>query len=315
MSAKPTAGRGGTFCRFTIGRSERGTSARRLRYIANPQSVRDGREGAWMKALPKIITEAPYPVMVRRLCQYAAILEDENIIGHKAKGEARTFYGAILGFETSVSTGQAKQMIAQWVEEVFPKTRAAAFVHRNTARLHVHVWIAATQTDGRKINLTARAFRQIDEQWNRVYCHAMNRDEQEHLVKKWETERYKQLIREGKSEGLKRPERVGHNWNPASFNDRERERLGVRLAYGCDEKGAGTDKPTPTGKTSRGAGRERNAAAGERSFEASTHEIEQALEAARQAVSDTQRLYQDAQRLAFRELEWQRGLEPEERER
>ena len=310
---KSTAGKGGTFCRFTIGRSERGASARRLRYIANPQSVRDGREGAWMKALPKIITEAAYPVMVRRLCQYAAILEDENIIGHKARGEARTFYGAILGFEISVSTGQAKQMIAQWVEEVFPKTRAAAFVHRNTARLHVHVWIAATQTDGRKINLTARAFRQIDEQWNRVYCRAMNRDEREHLLKKWETERYKQLIREGKTEGLKRPERVGHHWRSALFNARERARL--EIGYDGNEKSAGSHKLSLTGKSSSDAGRERNAPSGERSVEASTQDIEQALEAARQTVSDTQRLYQDAQRLAFREPERQRALEPEGRER
>ena len=89
MSIKSISGSGGTFCRFTIGQSDKGASARRLRYIANLQSVKDGREGAWMKALPKIITEAPYPVMVRRLCQYAHFLEQQNIIGHKARGKVK----------------------------------------------------------------------------------------------------------------------------------------------------------------------------------------------------------------------------------
>ena len=194
-------------------------------------------------------------------------------------------------------------MMSRWIEEVFPKARAAAFVHRNTEHLHIHVWIAARQIDDKKINLSARAFRQMDEQWNRIYSAIMNRDEQEHLSKKWETERYKQLKREGKSEGIERPERVGHHWNPSFFNERERARLGVGLAYDRDEKGVRGNQSMLTGKTSSGPERERIAPSREHSFEASTQEIEQALGAARQAVSEVKRIHQDAQRLACREPE------------
>ena len=184
MNSSSSKGKGGTFCRFTIGSGEAGASARLLRYIAHPQAVRDGVEGVWVKAFPAALLEAPYPVLTQHLFQMARWMEQEEIIGHRGRGEVRTHYQAILSFEEAVTTAQAKSMLALWMEDTFPKAQAAAFLHRNTRHLHLHVWIAARQTDGRKINLSARAFRQLDEHWNRIYSQAMNRDEREHLHKK-----------------------------------------------------------------------------------------------------------------------------------
>ena len=315
MNGSLIGGRGGTFCQFTIGSGKSGDSAKHLRYIANPQAVRDGQEGVWLKEFPPALTNASYPVLVQRLCQYARWLEQEDIIGHKGRGEVRTHYRAILSFEAPLAIHQAKSMLAQWMQEAFPKTQAAAFVHRNTAHLHIHVWIAARQTDGRKINLSARAFRQLDEQWNRIYSRAVNRDEREHLLKKGQTERFKQLQREGKAQSIERPQRVGDHWNPAVFNDRERKRLEGKLPekYDRHEGRTGTDKSILAGDASPDAGPERGAPKGEPFADASTRQMRETMHAAQQAVSEIEQLRQDASRVAQRKPE--REIEEAERER
>lgn len=312
MNGSLVGGRGGTFCQFTIGSGKLGESAKHLRYIANPQAVRDGQEGVWLKEFPLALTEASYPILVQRLCQYARWLEQEDIIGHKSRGEARTHYQAILSFEAPVEVQQAKSMLARWMQDAFPKTQAAGFIHRNTAHLHIHVWIAARQTDGRKINLSARAFRQIDEQWNRIYSQAMNRDEREHLLKKGQTERFKQLRREGKEQSIERPQRVGHQWNPAVFNERERERLeGKSLGkYDRDEGRTGTDKSILAGNASPSAGSERSIAKGKPFADAPTRQVQETVHAIQQAVSGIEQLRQDASRVAKRKPE--REIEAEQ---
>ena len=291
------AGKGGTFCRFTVGSTTKGASARYIRYIANMQAVRGGHEGVWLKEFPPTLNAAPYAVLIRHLCQTAHSLEREDIIGHKGTRKCRTHYRAILSFETPVSSKQAKQMAAEWLEEAFPKARAAAFLHCNTRRLHLQVWIAARQTDGKKINLSAQAFRRLDERWNAIYCRAANREEREHLLKKGETERYKQLRREDEAKSIQKPARAGDRWKRRFFNDRERERLGE----GTDDnhqKRTRRDQRTLAGQAPEGQRQERRAASRQRLPAASTQDVHDAHHAAERAVSETLRLYRDAQRLA-----------------
>ena len=301
--------RGGTFCQFTVGASERGASPRHIRYIANPQAVREGHEGIWLHALPTAVTEAAagYALLVQRLCQYAKRLENEDIRTHRARGNVRTHYAAILSFERSVGTPQVRQMLAAWLEEAFPKAQAAAFVHRNTAHLHSHVWIAARQTDGRKISLSARAFRQLDEIWNRIYSREMHRDEREHLRKKGQTERCKQLRREGKAS--KRPERVAHLWSQAEFNARERERLGAE--YDRDEKGDGGYQWQAAGEPPAAERGEQSIAELRLPAARETDPMQRAGEEAEQTVSEAARLYQDAQKVAERQRRRDLDLERE----
>jgi len=280
-----------------------GASVKHLRYIASPQAVRDGAKGVWLKEFPQALTEIAYPLLVQHLCQTAQWLEQEEIITHRGKGEVRTHYQAILSFEAPVTTCEAKQMLASWIQEVFPKAQAAAFVHCNTKHLHIHIWIPARQIDGRKINLSARAFRQLDESWNRIYCRAMNRDEQEHLLKKGQTERWKQLRREGKETGLERPQRVGHEWKPALFNERERERLGsiTGAEYDPHQKGTGADKRALTEQANAGTDRERGTPLRDSLLAAQDWGQQQAMDAAERALSETEQLRQDAQSMAERE--------------
>ena len=319
MSKSQVGGKGGTFCRFTVGSGERGASVKHLRYIAKPQAVRDEREGVWLKEFPDALLAAPYPVMVQHLCGWAHWQEQEEIIGHRYKGHGavRTHYQAKMSFEAPISIAQAKSLLAEWMNDAFPKTQAAAFIHTNTGHLHIHVWIAARQTDGKKINLTARAFRQLDEKWNRLYCRATGRDEQEHLAKKWETERFKQLRREDKANSIERPERVGHRWNPSLFNERERQRLEgkettpkqVEANYDRDQSRTRTDQSQTAREELSAQARKRNAAEPEPTAAAEAHRVQQALSEADKTVSEVKRLHQDASRVAEREREPEPKLE------
>ena len=313
MTQGTGTGKGGTFCRFTVGPTSKGASARHIRYIASPSAVRDGQAEVWLKGFPLTLTAAPYATMVRTLCQTAHTLEREDIIGHKGPRKCRTHYQAILSYEAPVSSQQAKQMAAEWMEEAFPKARAAAFLHRNTRRLHVHVWIAARQTDGRKINLSAQAFRRLDERWNAIYCRATQKEEREHLLKKGETERYKQLRREGEAKNIQKPARAGHRWKKQLFNERERERLGERTDDN-NQKRTRRDQRALAGQAPEGQGQERGATAQQRLPAASAQEMHEGRHAAERAVSEALRLYRDAQRLAGQEREQTPALEPEREE-
>ncbi len=304
-------GGGGTFCRFTIGSGERGASARHLRYIASPQAVREGREGVWLGGFPEVLERVSYPVLVESLLKYAHWCEQEEfIIGRNANQRIdqrmRTHYTAILSFEAPVSTTQAKEMLSEWMGEAFPRAQAAAFLHRNTRHLHLHVWIAARQTDGKKINLSSRAFRQLDETWNRLYSEAMHRDEREHLLKKGETERWKELRREEKEEGRQKPERVAHFWNPAFFNERERERLGGNREdtgkvkaeeHDVNETGVGGDQRGATTGIGRGEDQSRGTEARDPSVEAAFRQEQEAVGEAQRAVSALVRLYREVERM------------------
>jgi len=308
-------GRGGPFCQFTVGRSEKGASVRHLRYIANRQAVRDGREGVWLQGFPDLLMEAPYVVLVQHLCDWAHWLEQEEIIRHRGKGEVRTYYQAILSFEVSLPSTQTKSLLAEWMQATFPLAQAAAFLHRNTQHLHSHVWIAARQTDGRKINLSARAYRQIDERWNWIYSQALNRDVREHLLKKGQTERFKALRREGKAREIELPARVGHFWHRAEFNERERQRLGVGL-YDSNQtrvRGGESEPSKSTPPTTRGV---RSPSFPEPGTTEEAHCVQQTLEDAQQAVSETERLHHDASRMARRQQQQQQpSLDPERAER
>ena len=309
----PRAGKGGTFCQFTVGSTAKGASARHVRYIASPSAVRGGQADVWLKEFSPTLSEAPYTVLIRHLCQTAGVLEREDIIGHIGTRKCRTHYQAILSFETAFPSQQAKQMVAEWMGEAFPKARAAAFLHRNTRHLHLHVWIAARQTDGKKINLSAQAFRRLDERWNAIYCRAANREEREHLLKKGETERYKQLRREGEAKNIQKPARAGHRWKKQTFNDRERERLGE----GNDDnhqKRTRRDQRALAGQAPEGQKQERGAAKRERLPAASAQDVHDAHDAAERAVSEALRLYRDAQRLAEPAREPTPALEPEREE-
>lgn len=291
-------GRGGSFCKFVVGRS--GNSSRHLRYIARLDAVRDGRQAIFLKDLPLIIQEqGSYRALVQTLCRYAQMAEATEIIAHKARGVPRTHYCATLSFERDLENQNAGALVQSWLALAFPRCRAATFLHRNTNHLHAHVWIAARQTDGTKVNLDARAFRQLDEIWNRLYAHAMGADERAYLLRKWETEHYKRLQREGKTP--RRPERAAHRWRPAEFTERERKRLGAD--YERDESGTRRDQSEAAGGRAPSGSGESGTAGREPPSDHAALAVQDALESAERALSETHDLCAEAARVAERERE------------
>lgn len=323
---------GGTFCRFAVGGGGRGASVRHLRYIARAEAVRERSAGILPWNLSALELSEDYGATVARLCAFARFQESEELRRHQARGQARTHYRALLSFQTLLSfqsdshRAQAQAMVLSWLDVVFPKAPAAAFFHRNTAHLHAHVWIGARQTDGRKINLSARAFRQIDEAWNRIYAQAMGLPETEHLHKKWQTEAYKARLRAGQE--TERPGRVADAWNPKLFNERERERLGVRersderkeSSDERDESGTGSNQRAASDRTdglsSPTAALRDALAAAERGL----HDAERALSEARQVHAASERLADECsaerstERTPFREQANEREELSNERE-
>lgn len=292
--------RGGAFCRFVVGRL--GNSCRHLRYISRRDAVRDLRQGVFLRNLPRFVQEQrDYTTMVRVLCHHARLAESKEILTHRARGAARTHYCVTLSFEREMTSHDAGVLVQAWLDRAFPLAPSATFLHRNTGHLHAHVWIGARQTDGAKINLSARAFRQLDEIWNEIYAHAVGGDERTYLLRKWETEHYKRLRREGKAP--ERPERAAHSWHPAQFTQRERKRLGAD--YEREESGTRSDQP----ETARGTGQQGRSPVSSGGGSAGTGRgqsvpdhasvaVQGAVESSEHAVSETHTLHQEAARLA-----------------
>ena len=167
------------------------------------------------------------------LAAYADVRESEE--------RGRSHYRVRVSFERDVEPGRIQAMAKEWLKETFPKARAAVFVHSDTGHRHAHIWIEARQTDGRKIDLSPRQFRQLDEKWNRLYSKEMGRPEREHLDKKAETFTYKRAVARG--EKTRKPERAVRVYEPEQSRVRENGRDASRGAASGDrpEQGAGRD--------------------------------------------------------------------------
>lgn len=250
---------GGTWCRFSVGAAAR--SVDYLTYISRIEAVKEREQGTLLYHLPpEVITHKDsYDLLRDSLLAYAWLRAESEAL-HKEKGitslVARTHYRAILSFERDIPTQTALNMTYSWLEQVFPRGRAVGFVHRNTGHPHLHIWIEARGGDGKKLHLSAREYRQIDEIWNRHYAQEMGRDEREHLWKKWRTEREKQRRREqwnretkGRDDGGKDKKRVRDfgetGLREYTVQDNAERVPRLEGTPRCEDTLAGRDQPMP----------------------------------------------------------------------
>jgi hypothetical protein len=163
-----------------------------MSYITRERALEYDAEAIHTRNLPSEVTEAQDLAELRsNLTTYAEIRDQSEQALHRSTGECRTHYRATLSFEREVSTEQAKALADEWLKERFPEGRAVVAVHRDTDHVHAHVWIDARQENGKKIDLSPRQYRTLDESWNKIYSREMGRDEREHLTKKQESQEYK----------------------------------------------------------------------------------------------------------------------------
>jgi hypothetical protein len=248
---------GGTYCKFRRGAT--GKSSAHMLYIGRESAVQEGRDGVLLRNMPEEVERAEsYQELRTNLASYAWAREESEIARHKSRGEVRTHFRTTLSFERDVEIEQAKEMTNEWLEKCFPDTRAAAFFHNDTDHLHGHIWLDARQIDDRKIDLAPRDYRQLDEEWNRIYCREMGKDEREHLDKKQETQDYKRARAQG--EEREEPQRA-ETKTREMYAERERRNAGAKQH---DEDRTRRDQPTITERDSHGADRELAASAGER---------------------------------------------------
>jgi hypothetical protein len=144
----------------------------------------------------------------------------------------RTNYRAILSFEREVETDRAKAMVDEWLSHTpFKNAPAIATIHRDTAHPHAHVLIDARRVDGKKVDLSPRQYRTLDEVWNKIYCREFGINEQEYLTKKSETRAYKRAVVEAKQKGEQQPERPARAQFPErDVFDKRDERAGQSIA-------------------------------------------------------------------------------------
>ncbi len=127
------------------------------------------------------------PEEVRRATTFEELRENLVLyaqLREEAEGKGRTHYRTLLSFEVKTPGTVAAGMVREWLNTTLPGTRAIGFVHQNTDYTHAHVWIDARQTNGRKLDLSPREFRTLDEAWNLIYCREFGRNERDHLEKK-----------------------------------------------------------------------------------------------------------------------------------
>jgi hypothetical protein len=117
-----------------------------------------------------------------------------------------SLYRAYASFERDLPRERIKAMVDEWLEKSFTKARIVYAIHRDSGHTHVHFWMDSRQEDGKKVQLSEREYRRLDETWNRIYSREMGRDEREHLAKKERTLAYKQA--RVRVQEAQRPERV-----------------------------------------------------------------------------------------------------------
>ena len=246
-----------------------GRSSDHVLYISRPSAVLEREAGLLLRYIPEeLVRDKSYEELRTSLSSYAWAREAEEELETISKRKARTHYRCTLSFERDVSTLTAKRMVNEWLERCFPKAKAFAFIHRHTEHLHIHLWIDARLTDGRKIHLGARDYRRIDEHWNRIYSREMGRDEREHLEKKRETREYKRARARG--EERMRPRRgvrdLGERYKRICnlYVERDKRNMG---AYELNEGGYSRDQPRASDCAQGAQGREPAHERGEQAYE------------------------------------------------
>ncbi len=311
---------GGTFCRFTVGRP--GTAAAHLRYISRESAVLERAQGVLLHHVPEAVwsgSASTYAALRDSLIAYAWARE-------AAEGKrGRTHYRLLVSCEHEVATARLHALLVAWLEEAVPQARAVGFVHRDTAHPHAHLFVEARGMNGRQLDFSARAWRGLDEVWNRLYARHLGRDEREHLVKKEQTRHYKRRAalrpaappqetgQERGQETPARPPRAARALSPAQYRERDRRVAGAG-DIAPDTRGhqderdttrVGGDQRAAAARASPAHGAKRAPSPAEpaaRPIPASRERVaaihERADAAAERALSETRRLREDLARVS-----------------
>lgn len=227
MSGNGAGKGGGALLKFSVGRS--GAAPAHLAYITRGSATQGAHERVWTRNIPGYAAHPDhaeqglsYEERTADLREYVRQYEEDELdAGRERQNGAgqnlRTHYRAIYSFDRAVADEQMKELVNRHLAEHFPRARAVAAIHRDTDHPHVHVQLAARQTDGRKLHFSHHRHRRLDEAWARIYGQAFGLElEREHLAKKAQWRAWMQAAREAKERGETippRPRRATHERN------------------------------------------------------------------------------------------------------
>lgn len=153
------------FVKFSVGRE--GASSANLRYITRERATEGNGERVWSNNLPHHAVEGEtYKERTGNMREYVRQREEDELERSRTGGgHTRTHYRAIYSFDREVTDEQAKRTVDNHLKQNFARCGTVAAIHRDTDNTHVHVWIDARGTDGKKLDLGHRTYRTLDEKW------------------------------------------------------------------------------------------------------------------------------------------------------
>jgi hypothetical protein len=176
--------------------------------------------------------------------RYTAIAYAEERQEEEAgKRGDRNHYRMILSFDRDVSTSDAKDLAHKYLEKEFPNAKAVVAVHqhkkaenhrgkeRDGKHTHVHVWIDARETTGKKIHMKSDRLPQLYKSWQTLYDREYGTNyAQEFGAKRAETANWKQERDHAKENGLPmpaKPERVADSFGKKEIREKDLREQGV----------------------------------------------------------------------------------------
>jgi hypothetical protein len=280
----------GALCKFNA-KPRAGASGQHASYLTRESATGGNEEGIYLHNLGEL-KGADYRDTRTNIVSYAEARQDEELARPtRGGGQARTHYRCILSWDRKEDTEHALKQVKDYLKENFPNARAVAAIHQDTGHTHAHIWIDARQTDGKKLHLSHKDYRTLDDRWAKNYArHYGQQYEHDHLAKKKETREHKKA----RAQGIEKPkpQRARRATTTKEHSERERQNYGVHQARPRGNKRPATSRNQQAPNAGRGAtgNGKHDASRGEREINRFSNQVERATEAARGALQQVERL-------------------------
>lgn len=181
------------------------------------------------------------------------------------KGKTRTHYVWLVSPDRDISNADFKRLILEIIHRRWPGAVVVGYIHRDTDNTHLHLWLSAETTSGKKIDVTRAMpsgdaildkYPDLDEEVARAFSSHFNDPSiyNDHIAKKREwvywRERFKGALRRGERPPVM-PYRARHDydWVGERRAVSDREKVESRRRTGKGEKAG----PVPRAKSLMGA--------------------------------------------------------------
>ncbi len=270
---------------FKFSKGRIGTSSANVGYITREKAAGNR---FWPHNIPLYATEGETrKERIDNLKEYAR-QQEENELGklRTGSGETRTHYRAIYSFDREITDEQGRRMVEEHLEKNFSDVPTITVLHRDSAHTHLHVWIEARDSNEKKINLSNKQYKTLDDDFALICAKEFNERNlyDDHINKKLQTQQWKRDYAEAKRRGEDAPEK------PIRAAD-ERDQIQERRAMEAQQFGATYYDETRVRTNQRPAiSAEQEATTGEQQINRAEREID----ALNSSIAETNRAIEQA---------------------